>query len=107
MPTLDLTGSDHLTEFKLNPQIKDRGQYESPRAYTSLFSKFTGLYRGKLVRGVYDAGWTVTEYPGVDSMTGDEIAEATFLWRGGQSHPFQDKHGGLVTVLTTAGYTAS
>ena len=107
MPTLDLTGSDHLTEFKLNPQIKDRGQYESPRAYRSLFSKYDGLFRGKLVRAVYDAGWTVTPYPGTDSMNTNETAEAVFLWRGGQEHAFQDKHGGLVTALTTEGYTAA
>jgi hypothetical protein len=94
-----------LTEFKLNPQIKDRGQYESPRANRSLFSKFDGLFRGKLVRAVYDAGWTVTDYPGTDSMTVDETVEATFLWRGGQYHPFQDRHGGLAEALTTAGYT--
>jgi hypothetical protein len=103
MSTLDLTGSDHLTEFKLNPQVKDRGQYESPRAYRSLFSKFTGLFRGKLVRAVYDSGWTVTPYPGVDSMTVDETVEATFVWRGGRSNLFADI-GGLATALSAAGY---
>ena len=93
-----------MTEFKLNPQVKDRGQYESPRSYRSMFSKYDGLFRGKLVRAVYDAGWTVTPYPGTETMTGFETEEATFVWRGGQTHPFEDRHGGLLAALSTAGY---
>ena len=104
---IDLTGTDHLTEFKLNPQIKNRGQYGGHRSYRSMFSKFDGLNRGKLVRAVYDAGWTVTPYPGTDSMTVDETVEAEFVWRGGQITGFSDRFGGLVTALTNEGYTAS
>ena len=96
-----------MTEFKLNPRIKDRSYYTNDRANRSLFSKMDGLNRGKLVRAVYDGGWTVTPYPGVDSMTVDETVEATFVWRGGGSHAFQDRRGGLVTALTTEGYTAA
>ena len=93
-----------MTEFKLNPQIKDRGQYESPRSYRSLFSKFDGLFRGKLVRAVYDAGWTVTTYPGTDSMNTGETDEAEFVWFGGRSHTYTDRFGGLETALVAAGY---
>ena len=93
-----------MTEFKLNPRIKDRSYYTNDRANRSMFSKLDGLNRGKLVRAVYDAGWTVTPYPGVDSMTVDETVEATFVWRGGQSTPFADRHGGLATALAAAGY---
>ena len=96
-----------MTEFRLNPQVKVPGGWGARRASRNMFSKFDGLYRGKLVRAVYDAGWTVTLYPGTDSMTVDETVEAEFVWRGGQITGFEDRHGGLVTALTTAGYTAS
>ena len=93
-----------MTEFRLNPQIKTRGLYGGSRANRSLFSKFDGLNRGKLVRAVYDSGWTVTTYPGTDSMTVDETVEAEFVWFGGRTHHYTDRFGGLETALVAAGY---
>ena len=107
MSTVDLTGQDHLTKFRLNPAVKNEGGGQRTRAYRSLFGKFDEMDRGKLVRAVYDAGWTVTTYPGVDSMNTNETDEAEYVWFGGTVHTFTDRFGGLVTALTTAGYTAT
>ncbi len=112
MSTVDLTPAAHLTEFKLVPHAQNDSDHSAPRGHSlranrALFGKFDGLFRGKLVRAVYDSGWTVTTYPGTDSMNTNETDEAEFVWFGGRSHTFTDRFGGLVTALTTAGYTAS
>ena len=104
--TIDLTGTDHLQDLRLNPQIKVQGGRVADRAARQMFSKFAGLERGLLVRAWYSAGWQVTPYPGTDTMTVDETIEATFLWRGGDIGDFEDDIGGLVAALTTEGYTA-
>ncbi len=112
MSTVDLTGAAHLTEFKLVPHAQNDTDDSAPsgmslRANRALFGKFDGLFRGKLVLATYDSGWTVTEYPGADSANTNETFVAEFVWTAGQVHTFEDRFGGLVTALTTAGYTAS
>lgn len=102
---VDLTGSPHLQDLRLNPQIKVQGGRVATRAARQMFSKFDGLNRGLLVRAWYDAGWQVTPYPGTDTMTVDETIEATSVWRGGTLGVIEDDIGGLVAALTTAGYT--
>ncbi len=108
--TVDLTEAPHLTEFKLVPHVQNDSDHSAPRGHSlranrALFGKFDGLFRGKLVRAVYDSGWTVTEYPGVVSMTTAETAEAEFVWFGGRAHTYTDRFGGLETALVAAGYT--
>ncbi len=95
MSTLDLTASAHTTDFRLK-----RGKLPS------FWPKWEAMDRGKLVTAEYNGSWAITTFPGSDSLTTQDIADANFWWRGGQSHTFTDENG-LVAALSTAGYTAS
>lgn len=95
MATLDLTGSDHLYDFRL---LKGDNQRFWPR--------WGPFKRGLLVLATYDSGWTITTYPGTKNADTNDTAAATHVWRGGQEHTYTDVNG-LTTALSTAGYTAS
>ena len=92
--TLDLTGDDYFYEFRLLPGGNPR-----------FWPRWAAMNRPYMVLATYDTSWTVTPHPGTNSHTTDDTSAATFVWTGGSEHSFTDP-GGLVTALSSAGYTA-
>ena len=59
--------------------------------------------RSLMVLATYDAGWTITPYPGTNSYTTQHVADASYVWRSGCVYTFEDSTG-LFAALAAAGY---